>query len=269
MRKLTVLLLIAMLFITVCSFSYAKDTIIVYTGAGISPPMDEIAKNFEKKNNCKVECSYKGSGCLLADITIGKRGDIYMPGELFFMKQAIDRGFIKKYKNTAYWSPVIITPRNNPKNIKNLNDLTKPGVRVALGDDKAAAIGRYSKNMLEKLGLYEKIKKNQVYTSLTVNELAVAVKLGHADAAIVWAATAVLINKDCKIILIPEAFKLSTPIPAGILKFTKHPELSEKFLEYLSSDEVKGIFEKYGYFTSQEHIEEDLKKIEKRNREIN
>jgi len=198
MKKLNVFMFTILLFISITGFSFAKDTLVVYTGAGISPPMDEIAKKFEKKHNCKIECSYKGSGCLLADITIGKRGDIYMPGELFFMKQAIDRGFIKKYKSAAYWAPVIITPRNNPKHIRNLNDLTRPGVRVALGDDKAAAIGRYSKNMLEKLGLYEKIKKNQVYSSLTVNELAVAIKLGHADAAIVWAATAVLINKDCR-----------------------------------------------------------------------
>lgn len=268
MKILLIITLMVLMMFILCGLSYAKETIVVYTGAGISPPMDEIAKNFEKKYNCKVECSYKGSGCLLADITIGKRGDVYMPGELFFMKQAIDRGFIKKYRNAAYWTPVIITPRNNPKNIRNLQDLTKPGVRVALGDDKAAAIGRYSKNMLENLGLFDKIKKNQVYTSLTVNELAVAVKLGHADASIVWAATAVLINKDCRIILIPEAFKSSTPIPIGVLKFTKNPKLSEKFVEYVCSDEVKGIFEKHGYFTSQDNIEEDLKKLEKRNREI-
>ncbi|MCD4784741.1 MAG: molybdate ABC transporter substrate-binding protein [Candidatus Eremiobacteraeota bacterium] len=267
MKKVSVILITILMLIILSQGICAKEVISVHCGAGLSPPMEKIGKLFEKKYNCKVEYSFKGSGCLLGDIIFSRRGDLYIPGEMFFMKQAVKRGFIKKYKKVGFWQTVIITPRNNSKKIKTLFDLAKPGMKVGLGDEKGVAVGKASCYVLKKAGIYDKVKKNQVMACLTVNELGVGVELGHLDAAIVWTSTASLLGKKCRIFLIPEKYSKTTEVPMGILTFAKNPRLAEKFLEFVvTSKEAKRVFRQNGYSTNIDELQKDLKRLEKNNR---
>ncbi|MFP4497172.1 MAG: molybdate ABC transporter substrate-binding protein [Vulcanimicrobiota bacterium] len=239
----------------------AEETLLIHCGAGLSPAMDEIKQIFEKNYNCIVDYSYKGSGCLLADINFSHKGDLYLPGEDFYLEKAIERGYILESKKIAYWTMVIVTPRGNPKNINNLQDLTKQGVRVGIGDEKAAAIGKKTFELLKKAGIYEQIKKNQVMASLNVNELSLAAKLGHIDAGIAWTSSVMPVIDSVEVILLPREITTVTTIPIGVLKFTKNKDLSKKFVNFLSTETAKKIFQKHGYSTSKEDIETDLLKI--------
>ena len=46
---------------------------------------------------------------------------------------------------------------------------------------------------------------------------------------------------------IPKEYTQSTVIPAGVLKFSKHPEEAHKFVKFLQSPEAKKIFKAHGY----------------------
>ena len=85
--KLILVLVSILLFLPLgCGFgARVPKSLLVHCGAGIKPPMDELGDLFYEKHGVKVEYSYKGSGCLLADIALSRRGDLYMPGEIFYM----------------------------------------------------------------------------------------------------------------------------------------------------------------------------------------
>lgn len=226
---------------------HAATRLFVHAGAGIRPPLDELGRLFEEETGVRPDYSYKGSGCLLADITFSSRGDVYIPGELYYMEQAQERGFVAESKVIGAMSTVIIVPRGNPKDIRGLSDLARPGLRVGIGDPNAVAAGRAAREALEKAGLVEAVERNVAAVALNVQELGIGVKLGHLDAAIVWDATAHLFRSDVDTIPVAEEWRVASPIPVGLLVFSEHPREAKEFLEFLASDRAREVFLRHGY----------------------
>lgn len=219
----------------------------VHAGAGIRPPLDELGEIFQRQTGVRVDYNYKGSGCLLADICFSRAGDVYIPGELFYIQQARDRGFIRDQRVVAQMSTVIIAQRGNPRNIRSLRDLTRSGLRVGLGDPEAVAAGRAAIETLDNAGVREAVQRNVVMTALNVIELGNAIKLRHLDAAIVWDATAALFGDQVAAVSIPAAQRVTCPIAVATLTFSEHPREAAQFMAFLASEEGVRVFVRHGY----------------------
>lgn len=231
-----------------CSRSRPVGTLTVYCAAGLRPPVVELIDTFSKREGVRVEPVYTGSGLLLSQIALAQRGDVYIPGDEFFMQQAVDRGFIEKQANAAYLIPVIAVLKGNPKGITGLADLTRSDLKVGLGEPKSCAVGRSAAAMLERAGLTDKVKP--VVTTSTVNELGNDLELGTLDAAILWDAVARFYPKKVDIIPILSDYREVATVPVGVLKFTKNAALAESFMKLVSGDEGKRVFARHGYTVS-------------------
>jgi len=236
------------LMVTGCSTGSASGhTLFVYVGCGMQPPMDEIAREFQKQYGVRIEYSYAGSACLLAQMKLAERGDAYMPGENFYMEQARKEGYITDMDTVAYIVPVIIVPKGNPKSIRTLADLARPGLKIGLGDAQSTAIGVVSECVLRDSGLYKQVLKNVVMRAGSVAELGNAIKLDALDAAIVWDAVASWYPQDADIIPIPKQVNMVSTIPFGVLKFARNREVARQFVQFVASSKGKRIFQKHGY----------------------
>ena len=229
--------------------SAAPPTLLGHAGAGIRPALDDAAAVFTEQTGIKIEYNYKGSGCLLPDALLSGKGDVYIPGEEYYVKQAIDRELVEPgYKVVASMSTVIITRPGNPKNIQTLQDLTKPGIRLGIGDPEVVAVGRAAKETLTKAGVWDQVQPNKVMAALNVSELSNAVRLGNLDAAVVWNACAALYTKqDITTILILDKHSVTSTIPVGILKSSRHAREAQQYLDFLASAEGNRIFLKHGF----------------------
>lgn len=225
--------------------SAENKTLLVYCGAGMKEPMEEIAELFKEREGITIEYTYGGSAQMLSQIELYQTGDAYMPGALAYIQSAMDKGFIDKSEKVIYHVITIIVPKGNPANITSLEDLAKPGVRVAIGEPTGPAIGQGTKKMLEKDGLWEAVSANVVVKSATVNELLVYVAMKQADAALVFED---LYNPEAmdKIDIPKEQGKVDI-VPIGTLKFSTNKEDAEKFLNFVASAEGKAIFAKHGF----------------------
>jgi len=233
---------------TGCNLSTEADgTLLVYCGAGVRKPMDEIGKLFEDRYGVTAYYNYAGSGQLLSQMQLTKKGDVYMPGATYYFDIAKDKGFIQYQKPVAYHIPVIAVPEGNPANITSLNDLAKPGTRVVLGDPQACAIGRLADEILEKNGIFDEVKKRIVCRTATVNELVLYVSIGKADASIVWKSLLVGAEDKIDTIEIPEGQNLIKVIPIGTLTFSENKGKAQEFVDFATSDEGKAVLKKFGY----------------------
>jgi len=228
----------------------------VYCGAAISQPMLELGKEFEKRYNIKIEYTFAGSPCLLSQIIFTKSGDLYMPGEQWYMDQAIDKELINSWKVVALFVPVIAVQKGNPKKVKSILDFLRKDVKIGLGNKDACAIGHISDEIfkkagkiLKKNGLADKIWKKTAYMAMQEPELGNSIKLKQLDATIIWNATAHRIKDSIDIIPIDPKYRIDSPIPLGILKFSKHIDEAEKFLNFVLSPEGKKVFAKHGFAT--------------------
>jgi molybdate transport system substrate-binding protein len=230
------------------STSQANVSLRLYCGAGLRPPVDEIAMAFQQKHGIKIECDYAGSEVLLSKLKHSKEGDLYMPGDAHYVDQAAAEGMVVVRTAVASQEPVILVKKGNPKGLKSLHDFARPGLNLALGDGKACAIGKSTLALLKKNGLdLQAVEKNKVYNGMTVSELALQVKLGQADASVVWDATAKLFADQTDTIQIPAAQNIISIVPVATLSFSQHADSALKFLEFVRSEESRRIFERHGY----------------------
>ena len=231
------------------SDSAAKE-LLLYCGAGIRPPVQQIVEAFESKYGVKVITDYAGSEMLLSKIKLARRGDLYMPGDKHYVEQAATEGMILSQQSVCYFVPTILVRKGNPKNIHGLRDLLADGLKLGLGDARACAIGRKTKQIFARNNIaWEDVEKNVAFQSLTVNELGMQIQAGSLDAVIVWDAIARYYSEHGTEVPIPVEENVISTVNIGILTFTKDRSLAEQFVQFAASPQGQGIFKQHNYRT--------------------
>ena len=225
-----------------------EKELLLYCGAGIRPPVAELTENFRREHGVKIVTDYAGSEVLLSKIKLTRQGDLYMLVDRHYVQQADKEGMIHSSRNVCYFVPTILVQKGNPKEIQRLEDLLKPGVKLGLGDAKACAIGRQTRQIFAKNNIpWNEVEKNLKFQSQTVNELGMQIQAGSLDAVIVWDAIARYYDKYGQEVPIPAGQNVISTVDIGILTFTKNRTLSEKFVEFATSDRGRAIFKKHLY----------------------
>lgn len=250
LRKLLVSLYIAI--VPVAAMAGSEKELLFHAGVGQRSSLNEIKQLWEQRNpDQRINFSYKGSGYFIADITRSRQGDLFMPGEEFYLLQALERGFINSYDPKtdvpACFVTVIITPRGNPANITAIEDFARPGVRVGLGNPKSCAIGIWHEKTFKKAGIWEQVKKNATLSAKCIPELGNAAQHKAIDATIVWATTAVLYLRDVEIIPIEHKYRGIINLPVATLKFARFKKEAAQLKAFILSAEGRKIFHKHAY----------------------
>ncbi len=219
--------------------------LLVYAGAGLKMPLEEIKTAFEAENNVIIEYVYAGSAQLLSQIETSGKGDVFIVGSENTYNKAIEKDLANESKLVAHHTPAIMVAKGNPKNIQTLEDLTQEGIKVVLGDPQANAIGATAQKLIEKNNLQD-INNNVVAQTSTINEIVTAITAGNADAGIVTTDSAYG-NNAVELIAIPDAQNIDQLIPIGSLKISTNPEIVATFVDFVASESGKAIFEKYGF----------------------
>lgn len=221
--------------------------LLVYAGAGLKKSMEEIKTKFEEENrNVKINYIYAGSGQLLAQLEQSGKGDVFIVGSKATFEDAAKKDLTTEGFAVAHHTPCIVTAKDNPKKIEGLEDLTREGIRVALGDPEANAIGKTALKIFEKNKI-EGVEENVVVKTGTVNDLYMAIESGNADVAIVTKDGAFNNQEKVSIIEIPEDQNVDQIITATTLKTTSHEDIAKKFVDFLQSEEAKTYWENHGF----------------------
>ena len=229
---------------------FAAD-LIIYSGAGLIKPMEELKGNFETLNKIGVDVHYGSSGEIFSQVAAGQPCDVLIPGAEKYTQDALKNGWVIEdtIKKLVLHVPVIAVPQGNPANITGLEDLAKEGVRVSIGDPKAPAIGRVAKKMLTKNGLWDTVTPNITVYAPTVNQLLIYVALKQVDAAIIWEDLVTWAEGKGKleVVRIPREQNIIMTIPTAVCTKAPNKDLALKFNEYVSSEEGMQIWKKWGF----------------------
>jgi molybdate transport system substrate-binding protein len=226
--------------------------LLVHAGAGQRSSLDEIAAAFAARHpGARVDFSYKGSGYFIADLAASRAGDLYMPGEEYYLLQAVQQGFVTEYDPrtdiAAHFITVIITPRGNPKQVTSIEDFARPGLRVGLADPEAAAIGLWQEKTFRRAGIWDQVRRNATLFAKCIPELGNATQLGAVDATVVWATTAVLYLKDVEIVPIAPRYRGLVRLPVAVLRFSQQPDVARRLKAFILAPEAREIFHRHAY----------------------
>ena len=102
--------------------------------------------------------SFAGSDQLAAQIQLGAQADVFAAASPKYPELLYQKGLAQKPVPFATNTLVLIVPRSNPAGIHSVMDLTKPGVRVVIGDP-AVPVGSYTLTVLKNLGITDAVLK--------------------------------------------------------------------------------------------------------------
>lgn len=225
-----------------------EGSILVHCAAGMRLPVSEMAAAFEKDSGVKVQLSYDGSNRLLGQIKLTRKGDVYIAGDAEYVDLAAKDGLVATRGGICFFRPVIMVRKGNPQGIKALANLTRAGLRIGQGDPKVAAVGRIMPGLLELNGVDAAAwKKNVVLETATVNDLAVAIKLGTLDAVVVWDAIASGYPDASEMIAIPPEKNICPEVESAVLSFAANKAGAQAFVDFMASDRGRAICRKNGY----------------------
>ena len=236
----------------------ASGSLLIFAGAASKPPSEEVANLFRKKAGAQVAATFGGSGFVLSQMKLARRGDVYFPGSSDFMEKAKRERlvFSETERIVAYLVPAINVQRGNPRNIRSLRDLLRPGVRVAIADPESVCVGTYAVEVIEKnLNLRERelFRKNLATTVESCEKTANIISLKGVDAVIGWEVFERWDPERIETVLLkPGEVPRIGYMPAGVSTFTGNRALAEQFIHFLVSVESKAVFRKHGYLMSLE-----------------
>jgi molybdate transport system substrate-binding protein len=233
----------------------SKKSITVFCGSASKPAMEEIAKLFEREKGISVHLIFGGSGTLLSQIALSKKGEIYLPGSPDYFLIGKEKKLLIENSDhiVAYLIPAIITPKGNPGNIRSLIDLTRPKIKVGIGNPETVCLGLYSVELLEKNNLLEKTLGNVVTFGASCSKTANLAAMKQLDAIIGWRVFHFWNPERMDYVPIPpEKISRISYIPISIPVHTKDMALSKMFIDFVLSPKGKKIYEKLGYITDRE-----------------
>lgn len=225
-----------------------RGGIFIQCAAGMRNPVTEMAAEFEKLHGVKVQLNFEGSNKLLSQLKLTRKGDVYVAGDADYIAMAAKEGLIKTNQAVCYFVPVILVKKGNPKGITSLSDMTRSGVKIAHGDEKAAAVGRIIAKLLELNGVERSAwDKNVVMTTPTVNELGVAIKLGTIDATVVWDAIAKDFKDVGDVVPLDLQKNVCPEVEVALLTGAENMTGAAAFIEFMTSKRGREILSKQGY----------------------
>ena len=251
LKMLTIPLIIAILtfILTGCSSeTKATKNLNVFAAISLKDSLGEITKLYQQDHpEIKITYNFASSGTLQKQIEEGAPVDLFISAGKKQMDDLSVKGLIKKdtSANMVGNKLVLITPTEETV-VKDFKSLVHSGIKIAIGTPETVPAGTYARETLQKMGLWDNLKDNIVYTK-DVRQVLTYVENGDVNAGLVYKSDA-LISKKIKIVAeAPGNSHKSIVYPAAVTEKAALASEAKAFLGYLKSDKVQKVFQQFGF----------------------
>ncbi len=153
--------------------------------------VESVLKAFQEREGITLNTVYNGCGILtgqMRTIRQDQKGagfpDVYLACDRYYLENV--KEWFQEGVDISDTDIVIAVPKGNPKNIKSLTDLTKPGMRVSVGQPEQCTIGALTHTMLQNMNLYEAVMSNVVMQTASSAMLIPTVTTKSVDATLAY-----------------------------------------------------------------------------------
>ena len=198
------------------------------------------------KINSRPNYSFAGSDQLAAQIQLGAEADVFAGASPKYPELLFQKGLVQKPIPFATNTLVLIVPKSNPAHIRSVLDLTKPGVRVVIGDS-SVPVGSYTLTVLKNLGIGDAVLKNVVSREQDVKGVVGKVVTGEADAGFVYETDLRPVRGKVLTIAIRESAQPHVVYEVAVVKNAKHLRAAFRFVTALIRPAGQKLLASYGF----------------------
>jgi molybdate transport system substrate-binding protein len=230
-------------------------TLTILAASSLTDAFAELGKIFEQQNpGTTVKTSLGASSELLAQIQQGAPADVFASAAEEEMNTAVRDGLVAgKPEIFVKNREVIMVPKDNPANIKSLEDLSQPNIKLVLAAKDVPAAD-YAVEILGKANkVYGPNFKQDVLSNVVSREADVRasvnrVVVGDADATFGYKSDYTPdIREKVKVITIPPNLNIIATNPIATLKDAKEPGLAKKWVDLVTRKEGQRVLKKWKF----------------------
>jgi molybdate transport system substrate-binding protein len=260
--SLTLLTVAALIALTGCgssgSSSAASPTasstkLTVFAAASLNKVFPQIAAAFQQSHaGVTFTFNFAGTDTLTTQIEQGAPADVFAGASTKYGDELSGKGLIDSPRTFATNALVVVVPAANPAHITSLRDLTKPGVKLVIGD-ATVPIGAYTRKVLANLdAVYgasysAKVTKNVVSEALDATSILTSASLGNADAGFVYVTDARSAGDHVKTIALPAAAQAIASYPIGVVTASKNAIVARQFATFVLGPQAQAILKSAGF----------------------
>jgi len=211
--------------------------------------LDPIIKKFEAREGVVINTIYNGCGILTAQMKAIDRNqdsgfpDMYMACDVYYLNTVQD--WFQDAVNVSNTDIVIAVQKGNPKRIRSLADLARPGIRLVIGQPDQCTIGVLTKRLLEEEGLYEKLVAENVVAQKPSSAMLVPAITAEAADAVLAYATDTLAERDRLHVVSIDSPLAKAVQPYAIARSSDYKYLGRRLYETI--EQSRECFESAGF----------------------
>ena len=219
----------------------------VFSAGAVAPPIKKCAEEFKAEFGTELKFTVNKAEILIEEISRTKEGDLLTCGSEFILDHAQLKGLILKETRRSIGSRMsaILVQKGNPRKIKSISDLAKGGMQV--GISVSGCLTGVWDDLATKAGFAEQIRRNTVAYADGCGELMSFINKKKVDAVLGWDAFKNLNMETMDRIELPKDLQVHRSTAIGVITFSKNKELAKKFIDFLTSEKGKKIYEEYGW----------------------
>ncbi len=220
------------------------ESLTIYSAAGMQRALDAVIEDYQAYylerhgHPIRIEVQYGGSGTLLSQLQVLRSGDIFLAADQSYLDRGRELDIVREIIPLARMTPVIAMSERAAGRIGSLSDLLTGEWRYAMGTPGGPAIGSVTQAALEAKGAWSAFEQGAAVAKPTVNDLASDVRIGAADAAIIWNVLARQYGLDY--VEDPYLDEQGVDVAVGVLAWSERPTAALHFTRFLTAPE-KGM----------------------------
>jgi molybdate transport system substrate-binding protein len=251
-KKMIVLLVITVFGMISSACSVNKEAasieITVSAAASMKNVLTELEADYERlHSNVHITFNYGSSGTLQQQIEQGAPVDLFVSAGTKQMEALSKKKLVKAVVPIVTNELVLIVPKPAAAVPADLKALADSGYKkIAVGTPETVPAGAYTKQSLTEAGIWDMLQNKIVYGK-DVRQVLTYVETGNADAGFVYRTDAQTSDKVKVVLQVDEHTHDPIIYPGAVVTASKHPDEAASLLEYLTSNEAKSAFKRFGF----------------------
>jgi molybdate transport system substrate-binding protein len=224
----------------------------VFAAASLTNVLQELGDGFTKQTAIPVRFSFAASSALARQIENGSPADVFFSADLQWMDYLQSRHFIQSGTRHDLLGNrlVLIAPIDSRVALKIQSNFALAATvgkgHLAIGDPDSVPAGRYAREALTSLGVWNAVAQRTVRADSVRSALAF-VDRGEAELGIVYETDA-LIDKKVRVVdVFPDDSHMPIVYPVALTSMAQGD--AAKFVTYIRGPAGDSAFKTYGFRT--------------------
>jgi molybdate transport system substrate-binding protein len=227
-----------------------KPAILVFGAASLTNVLQDLGDAFTKQTSIPVKFSFAASSALARQIESGAPADVFFSADLDWMDYLQKRNLIQpaSRRDVVGNRLVLIAPGDSTIELKIKPHFALAAAlgskHLATGDPDAVPVGRYAREALTNLGVWDEVA-DRIVRADSVRSALAFVDRGEAPLGIVYETDA-MVDKNVRVVDIFPATS-HAPIVYPIALTVNAKADAAKFVAYVASPASDETFKAYGF----------------------